>query len=306
VIHTGKKDRMTSLEEEQQNRPLQGTSLTQKIISKYYRESKRFKLTELIVAGVTAASVLIILVQYIVPLTETQMRTVYVIDFMVVIVLIIDFYFRMKASDEGCIRFTIKHLYEIPAMIPLFTFALLENQTILGATVRGLRLIRLFRLVQFSFRLVRIFEGSRFQYLVVFSITIIVSGAIAGYLVEQPAQGATITSLGDAFWWAISTITLGTYGDVYPVTAEGRLIAAILMFAGLTIFGIFVSTAGAMLVESRLKKGHLGVLDESRLMIKDKIDRIEALTQEDFEDLMLSMRSLRNTLLQKEQNQIKE
>jgi voltage-gated potassium channel len=191
-------------------------------------------------------------------------------------------------------------------MIPLFTFALLENQTILGASVRGLRLVRLFRLVQFSFRIVRIFESSRFQYLVVFSITTIVSGAIAGYLVEQSAQGATITSLGDAFWWAISTITLGTYGEVYPVTAEGRIIAALLMFAGLTIFGIFVSTAGAMMIESRLKKGHLGLLDESRLLIKDKIDRIEALTQEDFEDLMLSMRGLRNTLLQKEQNQIKE
>jgi hypothetical protein len=79
------------------------------------------------------------------------------------------------------------------------------------------------------------------------------------------------------------------------------MIAALLMFAGLTIFGVFVSTLGSTMIESRLKKRHLGLLDETRLLIKDKVDRLENLTHEDFSDLMLSIKSLRDALLQKEQ-----
>ncbi len=45
-----------------------------------------------------------------------------------------------------------------------------------------------------------------------------------------------ITMAGDAFWWAFSTVTSVGYGDFYPVTLEGRLVAAVLMTAGVALF----------------------------------------------------------------------
>lgn len=48
---------------------------------------------------------------------------------------------------------------------------------------------------------------------------------------------ANIKTAEDAIWWAFATITTVGYGDRYPVTSEGRFVAAILMCAGVGLFG---------------------------------------------------------------------
>jgi Ion channel len=44
---------------------------------------------------------------------------------------------------------------------------------------------------------------------------------------------ATITSFGDAVWWALTTVTTVGYGDRYPVTNEGRIVGGVLMVVGI-------------------------------------------------------------------------
>ena len=69
-------------------------------------------------------------------------------------------------------------------------------------------------------------------------------------------NGANITNLGDAFWWAVETITTVGYGDYTPVTTIGRIIAIFVMFSGI---GIVVAVLGVLSqrrlqrVESRFK-----------------------------------------------------
>ena len=75
----------------------------------------------------------------------------------------------------------------------------------------------------------------------------------------------------------MATATTVGYGDVYPVTLEGRIIASIVMIIGIAILGIFISTLGASLIESRLKgKRHAksNMTNEVKEMIKDKIDQL--------------------------------
>lgn len=50
---------------------------------------------------------------------------------------------------------------------------------------------------------------------------------------------ANILSADDAVWWAFTTITTVGYGDRYPTTGEGRMIAVLLMSAGVGLFGVF-------------------------------------------------------------------
>ncbi len=74
--------------------------------------------------------------------------------------------------------------------------------------------------------------------------------ALAALDVERGASGASITSFGEALWWAISTMTTVGYGDTYPVTPVGRLIGSGLMIAGVALLGTVTATMASYLVEA--------------------------------------------------------
>jgi voltage-gated potassium channel len=71
------------------------------------------------------------------------------------------------------------------------------------------------------------------------TITLIAVGAISILHFEAGIESSTINTAEDALWWAIVTITTVGYGDKVPVTSEGRFVAAILMIAGVGLFGTF-------------------------------------------------------------------
>lgn len=50
---------------------------------------------------------------------------------------------------------------------------------------------------------------------------------------------ANIVTANDALWWAVTTITTVGYGDKYPMTNEGRMVAVLLMLGGVGLFGTF-------------------------------------------------------------------
>ncbi|GAA3589094.1 potassium channel family protein [Klugiella xanthotipulae] len=68
--------------------------------------------------------------------------------------------------------------------------------------------------------------------------------SLATLRVERDAPGSTITTLGDALWWACVTVATVGYGDTYPVTGLGRLYAVMLMAGGIVIVG----TASAVVI----------------------------------------------------------
>ena len=51
--------------------------------------------------------------------------------------------------------------------------------------------------------------------------------------VERFANGSTIHTTGDALWWSLVTVTTIGYGDKFPVTGEGRMLAAVLIIFGI-------------------------------------------------------------------------
>ena len=122
--------------------------------------------------------------------------------------------------------------------------------------------------------------------LVIFALVIGGSG-IAIYLIESPHEDAQITTLLDAFWWVSATVTTVGYGDVVPVTEIGRMMGIGLMFVGISIIGTIISSFGAFLVGSRLKK-HESVESSTKSLIIRKIHEIEHLEKHEVE-LLISM-----------------
>jgi len=86
----------------------------------------------------------------------------------------------------------------------------------------------------------------------VISTTMLV-GTIAALAVldaERDAPNATITNFGDAVWWALSTITTVGYGDMYPITTEGRIVAGTLMVGGIALLGVITASFASWFVGS--------------------------------------------------------
>lgn len=266
---------------------------------------------EILVSTVTAISVGIIIYQLVYNPTQLIELEVYVFDSIVTAILIIDFYVRMKESKENKGIFILKHLYEIPALIPLVVFGFFESYSYLNVVFRLLRLIRLFRIIHLYSRILAFSAqtNNRLLYIVAVSGIAVSGGAIGLYLVEGNVPESKVTNLGDAFWWAIVTVTTVGYGDVYPVTTEGKIIASVLMIFGIAILGILISTLGASFIESRLKP-KINLEEESKKAINDKICKLESLNNDEYSSLILSINTLYNELIkrqsEKENNDISD
>ncbi len=128
--------------------------------------------------------------------------------------------------------------------------------------INFLRFGRLFRLI----RLVRILRAFRttknfityifkdkvqgtFTMVSIFAILLVIFSSIAILQVEN-SPDSNIHTAEDAIWWVYVTITTVGYGDKFPVTTEGRLIAAILMTAGVGLFGTFTAYISSLFVSS--------------------------------------------------------
>ncbi len=275
---------------------------------------------ETVVTVLVAISVILIIIDYVYQLSIEQKYFVYIFDIAIVGVLIADFYRRLQASGQSYSYFILKHWYEIPAMLPVVVFAVLETHTVIGAAMRGTGLIPIFRILRLFHRTTTIFKESKVAYLIAFSSGSIIIGAFAEFIVESPHPDSKITNFGDALWWAIETVTTVGYGDLYPVTVEGKIIAAFLMIVGIGVLGIFISTFGAALIESRLrmKKSDSAVEDQSpnleepksdtgtsivhttnfntdaKNFIKQKVDEIEKMNEKEINMLIDMIRTIHN------------
>lgn len=120
--------------------------------------------------------------------------------------------------------------------------------------VRALRLLRLLRLVRAfaglyraSLHLGGLARHRGFAWLVVSWLSVMVICSIAMYAAEHGLNKA-IESPFDALWWGVVTMTTVGYGDVTPVTFEGRIAAMVLMILGIGLFSAVTATVTSYLL----------------------------------------------------------
>jgi voltage-gated potassium channel len=79
-------------------------------------------------------------------------------------------------------------------------------------------------------------------------IMIVIMGA-AVLDIERNVPGSHITNPSDALWWGLVTITTIGYGDVYPITNEGRLVAGVLIIFGVAMISTLTGAFAAWLLD---------------------------------------------------------
>lgn len=146
-------------------------------------------------------------------------------------------------------------------------------------SVRAVRLLRLVRLLRafavagMGLRLLRgLLRHHRFEYVLIVAAAVVGLGAFAIYLVEGD-QNAAVGSMGDALWWAVVTTTTVGYGDVSPITPEGRVIAVLMMISGIGVIGVFTATVASFFFE-QAPAADAARLEARLTKVEEKLDRI--------------------------------
>ncbi len=117
--------------------------------------------------------------------------------------------------------------------------------------LRPLRLLRLIPLLSILNRRARTRLRGRVAIYVVGGASLLAFVAALAVLdAERSSPEANIVDFGDAMWWAVTTMTTVGYGDRYPVTGVGRLVAFGLMVGGIALLGTVTATLASWLVEA--------------------------------------------------------
>ena len=82
-------------------------------------------------------------------------------------------------------------------------------------------------------------------------------------------------SVAEGLWWSLVTLTTVGYGDISPVTVEGRITGAALMLSGIAVLAFTTANVAAFFVEGDYEKD--GKLHREVQSINERLDRIEAL-----------------------------
>lgn len=78
-------------------------------------------------------------------------------------------------------------------------------------------------------------------YLLVASGVAVIVGTVIMYNLESGAENSKMTTLLDALWWCVATVTTVGYGDVVPVTNLGRIVALVYMFFGISLIATLLA-----------------------------------------------------------------
>jgi voltage-gated potassium channel len=116
-----------------------------------------------------------------------------------------------------------------------------------------LRPLRLLRIVSFgSLVIQKVAIGRSFGITIrVFLTTLFLTyiAAVQITLIERQELNSNIKTFGDGFWWAITTVTTVGYGDRFPITTQGRVLAVGLMLLGISLLGVISATIAATFVK---------------------------------------------------------
>lgn len=222
---------------------------------------------------VLSAYVLIALfVQTVIPLSPEADRLIDWIDFGICIVFVYEFFYRLyKAPVKS--RFLKWGWVDLVSSIPMFDFLRW------GRLVRIIRILRILRAFRSTRRLIHYLFRNRangtFATVALISLILTLFSSIAVLNFETEPE-SNIKTPADALWWSFVTITTVGYGDKFPVTMEGRIIAAVLMTAGVGLFGTFTGYVATFFMEAEQQKGEA----EIKELIKEVhvlTERVEAL-----------------------------
>jgi voltage-gated potassium channel len=152
-------------------------------------------------------------------------------------------------SYTGAISGRIRYALEPLALVDLFAFLPFYIPFVIPFDLRFIRVVRLFRLFRL-FKLsrytnadrliVNVFKSKKEELIIslIVIMILLISSSTLMYMIENSAQPEVFSSIPASLWWGVATLTTVGYGDVYPITALGKFLGAIISILGIGMFAL--------------------------------------------------------------------
>ena len=175
-------------------------------------------------------------------LSESARRLLWIIEVATVALFTIEYLLRLAvAENRWRYFFSFYGLVDLAAIAPFYLARGFDLRAL-----RALRIFRLFRVLKLTRyshalnRFARAMYGIREElklFLLATSLLLFL-GATGIYYCERNAQPDAFGSVFDCLWWAVVTFTTVGYGDVYPITAGGRLFTFLMLLLALGVVAV--------------------------------------------------------------------
>lgn len=171
---------------------------------------------------------------FVVDLSNEAQRSIELIQWICWLAFAVDLLFGLLASKNKK-QYLLRHPLELVSVLLPF-----------------LRPLRLMRVISFGgLALQKISMGKQFAITVKVAITAIFISYIAAVQItisERDVDGSNIKTFSDGLWWAVTTVTTVGYGDRFPTTSEGRILAVMLMLVGISLVGVITASVASWFV----------------------------------------------------------
>ncbi|MBA4147863.1 MAG: potassium channel family protein [Verrucomicrobia bacterium] len=231
-----------------------------------HADEQRLSFFQIVVLVLTIVVLASMLADAVVELPTEANRILQSLDLLVCGLLIIDFSLRFYHAENK--RLFIRWGWiDLIASIPTIDF------------LRWARLVRILRVIRII-RAVRSYQKVHSLVLrnklkngvgaVVLSSCLLIIFASVAILMFESHPDSNIKTAEDAVWWSVTTITTVGYGDKFPLTLEGRVIAMLLMISGVGLFGTLSGLIASAFLGTKREPAH-----NDELLIEVKCLRME-------------------------------
>ena len=193
-----------------------------------------------------------------------------IIELISVAIFTVEYILRLWVSDidengkKSRFKFALSPLgvIDLLAIIPFYLPMIFLIDLRVVRILRLFRLLRIFKLGRYSKSLKTINQvlkdtKSDLSITLFFAFVLLILSSTLMYYVESDVQPVKFASIGHSFWWSVATLTTVGYGDVYPITAMGKFLSAIIALIGIGFIALptgIISSAFIDRIKTRNEK----------------------------------------------------
>ena len=151
--------------------------------------------------------------------------------------------------------FSFMALMDLLAILPFYVPFIIPVDLRVLRTLRVTRLLRLFKVNRYTTALTtigKVFKKKAPQLvasMLIVGLLMLIS-AVLMYNIENAAQPNVFENAFDALWWAIATLTTVGYGDIYPITAGGKILSSVIAVLGICLVAVPTGIISAGFMET--------------------------------------------------------